>query len=573
MVCHDSCGAVSLDPWSSLLVVDRICGFLDARANVTCLSLLSRFFRAVSLMHHGDALTRYFNQRAMLSETVELALPSQVLAMSFSPEHDRFAVVTRSAEEDEREALLHTHAWDRVHGRLIMTGMDTLPLCVADSDSIVSFEGPGLYIRCAPSEGQLVVVSCATKGEVTLPPGTTDFRSSRDGQTIAIAESNSREFTWTVLPSSSLQLIQRVGSAQMPLTTPGDLPVSMDLRPGVVSFSVELKTEPALFKVSVHHDDATPLVGSEMLIAVVRSNSRGSPRVEAYFATHDPRESNPRSPTTPHSLPWAAKRCTSDLTCDGNCGTSVQSSVPVLMAPAAERLLPQHVVQCPMTVDVCLGKSKSVQQGTVFILDAVNFELTLWRPFSGTAVSRRFHPSVTRQLIPLFPKGSSRFVDQLSFDAGKVLSLQMRNRTGTEHVAILLSPDASIGACLPLRGNSLVAMTEGAMVLSLLSSYLPHHPLVEALECGVGTLLRFPKCPPVRTLYYDSGERAEGNGGREGTQQDFHGGGVHCIVWFSSGMLCLSLLWTVTALVYNGWWLHMQELFTGSLGVDLSRRG
>ncbi|CUG89792.1 transmembrane protein, putative, partial [Bodo saltans] len=112
--------------------------------------------------------------------------------------------------------------------------------------------------------------------------------------------------------------------------------------------------------------------------------------------------------------------------------------------------------------------------------------------------------------------------------------------------------DASLKTKLLLKGKSLLAtLPSSAEVIIAMwtASSAPPHPLFEATECGIGAIIRFGRAMLEKL--------------RSGEQEKTSRRMVWAI-WASVVVMGLSFVTTVLTLVYNGWWLHMQFLFSPS---------
>ncbi|ORC91432.1 uncharacterized protein TM35_000064370 [Trypanosoma theileri] len=118
---------------------------------------------------------------------------------------------------------------------------------------------------------------------------------------------------------------------------------------------------------------------------------------------------------------------------------------------------------------------------------------------------------------------------------------------------VFFTADMSLVRCIKIGRPSTLAMLphEGIMIAAPLPhATLSDHPLVEALESGVGTVFFFLEGEDYRY------EKSQG-------KDSFSS--VEMLSWISFSLVTASFLWTVSALLYNGWWLHLQLLFFGKV--------
>lgn len=117
-----------------------------------------------------------------------------------------------------------------------------------------------------------------------------------------------------------------------------------------------------------------------------------------------------------------------------------------------------------------------------------------------------------------------------------------------------ISLDTSLRTKLILKGKSLLAaLPSSAEVIVALwtASTAPPHPLFEATECGIGAVIKFG-----RAMLDEEKQRSRGLATTSRR--------MVWAIWASVVVMGLSFVTTVLTLVYNGWWLHMQFLFTAA---------
>ncbi|KEG12858.1 hypothetical protein DQ04_01371050 [Trypanosoma grayi] len=164
------------------------------------------------------------------------------------------------------------------------------------------------------------------------------------------------------------------------------------------------------------------------------------------------------------------------------------------------------------------------------------------RPFSKSVLARKLEISSLR------PALVQRF-DVLQ--PGSSFALVLLRQQIQE--VFLFTTDMSLVRCIRVGKPSAMAIlpSEGVMI----AAPLPHatlsgHPLLEAVESGVGTAFFFV---------------GDGESLSEAPQGKNDVSGVEVLSWISFGLVSASLMWTASALVYNGWWLHLQLLFCGKM--------
>ncbi|KAH9598166.1 hypothetical protein LSM04_005521 [Trypanosoma melophagium] len=118
---------------------------------------------------------------------------------------------------------------------------------------------------------------------------------------------------------------------------------------------------------------------------------------------------------------------------------------------------------------------------------------------------------------------------------------------------IFFTADMSLVRCVKIGKPSMLAIlpSEGIIIAAPLPhATLSDHPLLEALESGVGTAFFFLEGEEYR---FEKSQSKDGFGS------------VEMLSWISFSLVTASFLWTVSALLYNGWWLHLQLLFCGKV--------
>lgn len=121
-------------------------------------------------------------------------------------------------------------------------------------------------------------------------------------------------------------------------------------------------------------------------------------------------------------------------------------------------------------------------------------------------------------------------------------------------------------------------MKEGVLISAPLQPEDSHsHPLLETVEGGMGTVFSFsgdpygdlyehPVSVDIKPACIDCGDPYDHWLSRAFEfliPQSFNG--VETLSWLALGVVSASLVWTISALIYNGWWLHVQLLFWGKL--------
>lgn len=525
-------------------VLECICSYLDAH-NLQRTAVLSKTWQLASRVHFCSRSSQFFRSD-WTQEPVELALPSNILAVSLSGDQQSIFVCARGTGAGD-EALLYIH--HRLSGQ---RSFEELPAAFSSSNAVVKFEGP-CFLTAACRDGTFVVFDCDRGMEVQLPAGAYSFVSSASGEDSAYMEPDG---SCVVIATNTLEkkcLIATAMERRNELIKERQVAMMQDFQRGTnVGRSSVNHSEPHVavrsaadaarpLRGSLHRQqvsyaidpsrckfrvEATALdtIGSLVELHVANSMlvllSRGSQlaTLKAYFTSSDD------IPT------WAAQHHAANLASQ-------------LFGPAPDTEVATRGITFLFASNKCTASTwcSGAGGGTIVLLDAVSSTLYTWTPRlqvvrAVTLCGIAFSPFQVESLHIVVP--------------GRVACCTTHSECdGT--LLCFFSLDGSLVRRIPLKGKSLITPipNDGEVLVSLWThSSSPPHPLLEAIEYGIGTLLRFGI----------SSEEVR----RQGVEGERKGYRILLITAVSCTVMVASFMSIVLGLVYNGWWLHMQEMWS-----------
>jgi hypothetical protein len=192
---------------------------------------------------------------------------------------------------------------------------------------------------------------------------------------------------------------------------------------------------------------------------------------------------------------------------------------------------------------------------SVFFFETFSQSLKRWTPLTG-AFDTLWRPS------PPSPgrAGAERFLSSFSvLCPSHVFALTSRHAVSGEYSLHIRSWDRSLERRIPLRGPSIVTChpRSPTVLVSLVGAVMPRHPLVEAIESGVATLLVFGRGPSSKGgsahwSLLSGGSSLFGDDSNEGTEKS-----LRTLTFLTFGLVGFSLMWTLWALFYWGWWMRI----------------
>jgi hypothetical protein len=639
-----------------LEILGVISEFLDSQ----CLMVVSQTckrWRSVSL-HRFPLDARSYFRKDWVEDSIELALPSNVLAISVSVDESHIYACARGYEPTDT-TILYIH--DTVSGQ---RSFEELPPAFSEELAEVWFEGPH-YLVCGSRCEANAIFDCERGLELRLMSRGRNFRSSADGRHIGAlfaaddddadgGSSRSRRMRGNEVGPSAVNeevfVVQALGPKERQQAVDAtqnawrsdsrrrDFERSISARSRVhagspsspstlmkmqmlfcpyyevdrcrgTSDSADVPADPPQLSVpaSVTCIGSTTCdcyVAKSLLVTVSRKSGDSEALVTAYFLS---------------STMAAAVR-------SGDDGLVCPDPLPSRFSARSIYVASQSTLTCTV-LESMAGISSGwsavdvVSKTIVLLFDVSAMQTLLWDPFTGATVSLgqrgasprsgpRLHAShegsapasvhaatsdhpmphrttfaattvECQELYVLTPKQQATIlrespqaaaaVSQPSGIAGSipaqslslitsstVLAFLSVERTGLgggekrQYYLNFATLDGSLRTKLLLKGKSLLATLPSSaevIVAMWTASAAPPHPLFEATECGIGAIIRFGRA------------MLEGEKLRSGEQEKTSRRMVWAI-WASVVVMGLSFVTTVMTLLYNGWWLHMQFLFS-----------
>lgn len=586
-----------------LEALDVICSFLTAR-ELLSVAQLSRGWNVAASAHFCRDAKPYF-RTDWVQEPMELALPSHIVAMSVSGDHTHLFVCAKSDDPTE-PAYLYIH---QLHSG--QRHFEPLPAAFASPAACVWFEGPHFLVVTTTRDEVPVVFDCERGLELRLPSSAVSFAASSTGRFVGcwfnesyhlfrfrsvdrhhaveasrrewVAEKRRRVASQRNSPNQSTEGLltagRRANLFEEDLSSMGRCPHYDLVPPGFGSSETSSAEALNYFLFAIPSAARTlgslaeVFVAREMVIVLNKSTSRTAPLkafftaskdVSSYATESESLESRDRKNlqcifrTSRH---LSTDECTAedrfsfpDCSDNNNNNTRTELGAP---GPSAMRQLQTREIHFLLSSAKCASQvveHPTACGGTVYLLDASTGTMCIWEPFSNAArviliatlfcpLTRRF-PSACGYIRLLVPGHVVSFTTwETHMDQGG---------GGTRHHMLhFASLDGTIHRRLPLKGPSVVALlprSNAIIVASATASSGPVHPLLEATEYGIGALIRFGEDATVVTEHV--------------TQKQNRSSRLVWITWISYVVMGFSFMSTVASLVYNGWWLHMQFLFT-----------
>lgn len=593
-------------------ILSVVCDFLDARS-LMVVAQVCRTLRIVSL-HAFSLDSRAYFRRDWLEESVELALPSNVLALSVSADESHFYVCARGYDAADA-AVLYIH--DVASGQ---RSFEDLPLAFSEEMTEVWFEGPHFLVCGSRSEAN-AIFDCERGLELRLLSRGRNFRASSDGRSIGalFGSGSDADDVFVVQPMGPSERQSAVDQAQEAwrknyaaqrhlrqsfdtsrrATRPGS-PTSLRshlLCPyyevsggGCDGSSVNSKKEQRAVSqeaaprgaflsipasaTALGSPSCDSYVATGMLVTVSRRVGEREVLVEAFF--HPVSTSQVADITdfkkASVKLPMENRKCSVAVvergTVPGQYATSSLRSSPgsmpvvVVLDMSAMRVFTWHpltgtLAQTSQTYPSPSQRGPSVPHNAHrHNMDSHHPQQRLPRTIECEAMfvllprSARQKPLPPNDVVAAPPLAMLSPCTVLTFLSVERVGLGAAEKR--QYFLNFLTLDMSLSSRLLLKGKSLLAPLPSSsdVILAMWTASLAApHPLFEATECGIGTMIRFGQ------LTDDVVRKRAADLERKSRRMAW-------IIWTSVVVMGLSLLSTVLSLVYNGWWLHMQFLFS-----------
>ncbi|KPA81372.1 hypothetical protein ABB37_03752 [Leptomonas pyrrhocoris] len=512
---------------------------------------------------------QYLVWPCMKEDYVELAPPSKILALGLVGNEQRLFVLIRTVTEtsrlDEIECYLYTRLVN-ADGTLSEYQKE-LPTCFAFPTSSSRFLG-NRFLVCTTREGELHVFDCLMEAMLELPVGIDGFYPSPDGESFLIDCDRNAYLCSTTSHIAcwwEMRQVEPKGAAsgafhRGPHAAHASL-VEARLRAQLCPLPVPIG--------SCHHGDSYPYN---------RNNARAVGGADSCLTSS-------ASPLPPlqfcldaSSVAWRSFWVGSSSALYAN-----EAGVFLLRPSVPRRCLEAEELPSLSTVSVSLVDSSC---GDVYATPCeLHDEYAIMN-------SREAHLHIVNY-------SPTRPVEMRTMDLAHILPprvavkgvcIAVTRRTYLVYLqhlmqdqVLLLSSDLTLTRWVSIERPSCFALwrQQATLVTASLSDSRGEtsHPLVEAVEGGLGCVYTFGMRPPEASSVASADpfvsavkitSSAQGDGG--GAAGDYKlparpraFNGVEALSWAAFGVVSASLLWTLTALCYNGWWLHLQLLFWGKV--------
>lgn len=489
-------------------VFDVVCEFLSQK-DLIVLGDVNRGIRRVVSHHMGGAERQYLHGKLYAHDRVELAPPSQIIALGFVRSQNKLVTLVRSAlvpNSLDIECALYTQTagGDRSAERHF-----DVPLCFGAATSQVRFEGDR-FLVCTTREGELFVFDCVLESLVSIPRGCDAFHASPDGSRFLL--DLDRHFYYC------------------------------DSRLGVMRHWNVPPAPPACTSSSSWLDSETPK-------SLELRTTLGVDQALIRF------------PLGNSSAAWHG------FWVGGSSVLYLDEGGVSLFEPRSHR---RGYTSCSLTKEFSGGDFQGLLhdcRSTVVTTSSGADIFVLLNCKSGNLYTvhqdtRARPPSV--QCLPL--KGllptKTMVRDVRVAVPHRVYAVFTRGASGCDGM-LLVSSDLSVVRQVPLgRIASFAFLPEHTAIIAA-NTMEPGNPLLEAVEGGLGTIYSFypPHSTTTAVVEMPSSCSAEKSWLGTGMATLRSTNGVEALSWISLAIVSVSLIWTVCALCYHGWRLHVELLF------------
>ncbi|GET93451.1 hypothetical protein, unknown function [Leishmania tarentolae] len=533
-----------------------IASYLTKKELVNLSGVSHRCRKILSESLISDEEKTYLVWPCLKDDYVELAPPSQILALGVLEKEQRLLVLVRSGTDtssiDEIECYLYTQLMD--DDGCLVEHQKELPACFAFPSSLVYFSG-SRYLLCKTREGELYVFDCLIEAMIEVPVGTDGFYASPDGDHFLL-DYNHHIFFCTASvhiacwwEMTRVDLEQHGGTYSAASSLQPSALVATHLRARIVSFPDPFSScaNSASRSASGNVDTTHPTQPLYFYLgassAAWRTFWMGS---SSALCANEDDVSLLKVCNYPE---MTAERLTS---LSSSCSDFVDRSCGDVYGTPCEDHDEYAVMNC-----------REVRLHTV----------SYWPQRRPTTEVR------TIDLNDIVP--SCAIIKSVRIAVSRVTYLVSMQHQDLDRM-LLLSSDLTLTRWISIGRLSCYVLWR--QQVSLVTASLTDgagdnfHPLVEAVEGGLGCVYRFGmRLPEVTstavadpfvtavkvTPSVDGGVGPTGTGRFLMLPQSFTG--VEALSWMAFGVMSSSLLWTLSALFYNGWWLHLQLLIRGKV--------
>ncbi|CAD2212889.1 hypothetical protein, conserved [Angomonas deanei] len=488
-----------MDHFDTLAVVFSFCNKRD----IIELSKVSLLYRRVSeLFIPSTERVHYIGK--CYQNTVELAPPSQILALTFMSSSYICLLARNYSDSPLRESNCFFHKKNIVNGEMRSVA---LPGCYSLATSLVSFEG-GRFLVCVKKEGDTLIFDSLLEVLLDTPFGFEKFYSSPDGSRFVLDYDRHLYFCDT-----QTNIIQ---SEEEPLRQPKTSFTFFDSTAASVK-KAKLTVDKTLF--SYYLGSSSPAwrmcwVGCASVLFACEEGVSLLKWDEASNSYAD--------------LPVTLSTSTSSMCHCSRSYVHTDSQKDVFAIFDCQKLQ-MHIIFAE------LGKDVRVE--TVQLSNVLPHRTVVKTVFTLSAETFALH--VQHQQVDYV------FFSSLDLTINRWMAIGEPSLLAHSKEMMITTPLAK-----PQAGHPLVEDVEGGLgrVFTFSPKYASSLASTSISNATDYTYI-FSKNPdgfdlPKNIQLFD---------------------GVAVLSWIAFGVVSASLLWTGAALFYNGWWLHFQLLFWGKV--------
>ncbi|KAG5490250.1 hypothetical protein JKF63_00369 [Porcisia hertigi] len=500
---------------------------------------------------------QYLVLPCLKEDHVELAPPGQILALAFLEKEQRLLVLVRSGTDTSNTGEVECYLYSKLmdDNGCLVDHQKELPACFALSSSFVRFSG-SRYLLCTTREGELHVFDGLIEVMIELPVGTDGFYASPNGDHFLLDYNHHAFFFTASVHIACWWEMSRVDTKRYGGTY-GEASSLQQSAILAAHLRAQIVPLPDPFKSCTN--------GSRGRADVLVDASHSSSPSSFYLGTS--------------SVAWRAFWMGSSSALYAN-----EDAVFLLKSSVCREVVAEKLVLlsswCLDLVHSSCGDVYSTpwedhDEYVVMNCRRVRLHTVNYRPQQQPTTEERFVDLAT--IIP----------NRVAFESVRIAVRQATYLIYMQHQGLdrvlLLSPDLSLTRWILIGHPSCYVLRR--QQVSLVTASFSHdgrgdnlHPLMEAVEGGLGCVYQFGMQPPAVspsvpadpfltvlkvTSAVDSDALSSATGRLLMLPQSLTG--VEVLSWTAFGIVSASLLWTVSVLCYNGWWLHLQPLFWGTV--------
>ncbi|EPY25915.1 hypothetical protein STCU_06413 [Strigomonas culicis] len=515
-----------------------ICTFLSKR-DILEVGKVSRLSRSVARELFTMRERLYYVGACVKEGYVELAPPSQILAVHFCEQENRMLVLTRNCAEtvcvEDVECTLYIQQ-SNADGNQFEVSVP-LPIYFGLPTSLVQFEGDR-FLCCTSKDDEAFVFDCTLQVLLELPHAFDSFHASPDGTRFSLDYDQKLYCGDT---ASCIHPWWEMAEAAPERPTYGVSPL-VPSKPVATRLRAALKVERAAWCRPLGHSSSawrSTVVGRS---AVLHMDEVG------VVLLRDTAAAAPDPPALLHSSK-SAEDCDPLLYTEALLGS---------LAPASTYL--------------------SLSSRTAVVSDADTDLFAIFDCKEQCMHVIKSSPSATQ--VESFPHMRDVLPPRVVIQGVGIAVPGRTYALFTQHQQVdrvlFFSADLTLQRWVTVGKPSAMSLvgSQGMLITAPLPVPNGEHPLLEVFEGGFGTIFTFDEPPRASASTASVTVAPEADAAHAPKMHELPWGyamldptfsGVGLLSWIAFGVVSASLCWTVSALCYNGWWLHLQLLFCGKV--------